>query len=44
MEMFRVALPARLPRCVLRYFTLFGINGINQLLAGSYYVEGETRS
>src|SRR6516225_9587476 len=36
METFRVALPARLPRCVLRYFTLFGINGINQLLVGRY--------
>src|SRR6266478_8202037 len=36
MEMFRVALPARLPRCVLRYFTFFGINGINQLLPGNY--------
>src|ERR1700722_16101432 len=30
-EMFRVALPVRLPRCVLRYFTLFGINGIRYL-------------
>src|ERR1700755_1123993 len=27
-EIFREALPVRLPRCVFRYFTLFGINGI----------------
>src|SRR5262249_42821856 len=40
MEMFRVALPARLPRCVLRYFTLFGINGINQLLVCNYLEDG----
>src|SRR2546426_507859 len=26
----RVARPARLPRCILRYFTLSGIRGINQ--------------
>ena len=26
----RVAKPARLPRCILRYFTLSGINGITE--------------
>src|ERR1700736_1276686 len=35
-EIFREALPVRLPRCVFRYFTLFGINGIDQLLSGNY--------
>jgi hypothetical protein len=29
--MLREALPVRLPRCVFRYFTLFGINGIRNL-------------
>src|SRR5215469_5663107 len=32
-SVLRVALPARLPRCVLRYLTLLGINGIGRLLS-----------
>src|ERR1700757_493752 len=40
MEMFREALPARLPRCVFRYFTLFGNNGIGRLLRKSYLAPG----
>src|SRR5438477_326066 len=40
----REAMPARLPRCILRYFTLSGISGIgrvrkkiNQLLGGDCF-------
>jgi hypothetical protein len=29
---FRVAVPARVPRWVLRYFTLLGISGIRRFL------------
>src|SRR6202140_2126729 len=39
-EMFRVALPVRLPRCVFRYFTLFGINGIRDLRNKNYLGDG----
>src|ERR1700730_19109526 len=40
MEMFRVALPERLPRCVLRYFTLLGNNGIGQVFRKNYLEPG----
>src|ERR1700761_7395439 len=39
-EMFRVALPVRLPRWVFRYFTLFGINGIRDLPNKNYLGAG----
>src|SRR5580700_6028878 len=39
-EMFRVALPVRLPRCVLRYFSFHGIDGIRDLPGKNYLEAG----